>query len=618
MLWFGLFILAAAAITAGAAVSHVRKAAGAHGWWTVWGRWLTGVDLMHGRHHWTNAGWFTRREDVKVLHRSGHASTWQHRNLATRLAWRAGSLLAAVVALVGLLVAPLVALVVLGATAAGLVTWGAIRVSQTRAAVWLLRVLHRSRRVQPMATALATITGTAPKAISAGVTWNPDYANAKPGDQVAAWRLPAGFKATGKERAAVEDLWRTRTGLDLVPQWRTSDERPALVLTRAHELPRIVYLHSVLEKVEALPEDKTAIGIDDQGQLVCWDWGSESPHGLINAGSRHGKTETEEGMVCQVLRKGGRVTYIDVKRTSIQGLKGLPGLTLCDNPRDMPGIWAAIQAWGDDLDTRIDERTKDPTAEFCRDLLVIEEVNQFSEMCDEFWENWPEEDEDYRGTILWKPKRAKKTPPIWRVPKKGVWEGAFVKKNFLTAGQNIESATIRGIRNSIGLRLLGGYQPQNWKALVGTTPVPAAPPQKGRWCLVNGSTQVWVQAIIADLDANKSAAIWRDYARAGRRLDGTSVPVTDQGAVTITDLGNSRSALDDAENTASVTRTLVSLSEAVDMGRTHGKTIRALHGDRERDKAFPEPRDYRSRTYLYDVDEIDAYTAARSREGIVT
>jgi hypothetical protein len=600
-----LLVPAAAVLIAACAVtSHVRRAVRVHGVWTVAGRWLTGVHLMNGRYHWTNAGWFTRRENVQVLHRSRWAPAWQHRNLATRTAWRTGGTVAAVAVPVGLLADFTVTVAALAAVAVVVVTWviarrtsiGRARVAGLRRAApaltrkatgWLLRMLrHRSRRVQPMAAALATITGTGPKAIQAGVVWNPDYANAEPGDQVATWRLPAGFKATGKERAAVEDLWRARTGLNLNPEWRTYDEQPELRLTRAHELPSIVYLHSVLGKVERLPEDKTAIGVDDQGNLVCWDWGSESPHGLMNAGSRHGKTETEEGMVCQVIRKGGRVTYIDVKRTSIQGLKGLPGLTLCDNPRDMPGIWAAIQAWGDDLDQRIDDRTKDPTKEFCRNLLVLEEVNQFSEMCDEFWETWPEEDEDYRDTILWKPKRAKKTPPIWRVVKKGVWEGAFVKNNVLIAGQNIEAQTVRGIRNSIGMRLLGGYQPQNWKALVGTTPVPAAPPQKGRWCLVNGSTQTWVQAIIADLDANRSAAIWRDYARNGRRLDGTTVTGSVCDGVNALTSPDSADVTVTSGDTVTVPERLVGLTEALGAGIVTGDR-RAVHQASYR-PGFPE------------------------------
>ena len=400
---------------------------------------------------------------------------------------------------------------------------------RTRLPMWLRAPRHRNR-VQTMSIKLGSVAGVAGSVAEAGIQWTPDYIDTKPGEHVARWVLPRGFKALDGEKKAAEKLWKDRVGFDMKFTWKTDVDEPYLDMTRARKMPTLVYLHDVLDRVEALPEDKTAIGLDDQGSLICWDWANESPHGLLNAGSRHGKTETEEGMVCQVIRKGGKVTYIDVKRVSIQGLKGLPGLILCDNPRDMEGIWLAIGRWGDELDRRIDERTKDPTVEFPRNLLVLEEVNQFSEMCDEFWEQWPLEAEGYENTILWKTRQSKRTPPIWRVVKKGVWEGAFAKQNVLIAGQNIEAQTVRGVRNSIGLRLLGGYQPQNWKALVGTTPAPPAPPVKGRWCLINGSTQTWVQAILADLDANASAAIWRDYARAGRRMDGTH-PADEGGTV---------------------------------------------------------------------------------------
>ena len=397
---------------------------------------------------------------------------------------------------------------------------------------WARRLRHRGR-VQTMGMLLSTVTGTSSSSVEAGVTWNPDYTNAKPGDEVARWVLPRGFRATAGEKAAAAEVWQSRIGFSLTFSWQLDVDEPVLVMKRAFELPKLVYLHEVLEKVRALPEHKTAIGVDDRGNLVCWNWDTENPHGLLNAGSRHGKTETELAMVAQVLEKGGRVTYVDVKRVSIQGLKGIPGLTLADDPRDMVGMWLTIDAWGKDLDQRIDDRTKDPTCEFDRDLLVLEEVNQFSEMCDEFWENWPEEDEEWEHTILWKPRRAKKTPPIWRVVRKGVWEGAFAKKNVLIAGQNIEAQTVKGVRNSIGMRLMGGYQPQNWKALVGTTPIPPAPPVKGRWCMINGGSQTWVQALIADLDANESAAIWRDYA--DRRLDGNApVAEASNGPFTVT------------------------------------------------------------------------------------
>ena len=619
-------LLAAAGMWAAGALGHMVRCHDKHCRCPLAQRYFSGRPL-NGHTAWDST---FLREGRKVLTATGHASPFQKLAGWERRAWRT---LPPVAAISWFLSPPLFAV-----TAAGLTATAGYRVlrRRTRAGrrlrLLLLRLRpHAGSRVQPMAAAMATITGTAPGSVKPGIRWNPDYATAEPGGHVATWgEWPPGFKATGKERAAVEDLWRSRVGFDLVFDWsRTSALEPELVMSRARELPRLVYLHEVLEQVDALPEHKTAIGVDDQGNLVCWDWGCETPHGLLNAGSRHGKTETEEGMVAQVLRKGGKVTYVDVKRTSVQGMKGTPGLTLLDNPRDMAAMWLAIAAWGRDLDRRIDDRTQDPTLEFCRDLLVIEEVNQFSEMCDEFWETWPEEDEDYRGTILWKPKRAKRTPPIWRVVKHGVWEGAFAKKNVLIAGQNIEAQTVKGVRNSIGMRLLGGYQPQNWKALVGTTPVPAAPPVKGRWCMVNGSVQTWVQAIIADLDANASAAIWRDYARAGRRADG-SVPVT--GRVTTTDntvCNDGETAgrgVDAAYTPGPVTGSdprgvLVSLAEAVAAGFAPGATVQALRMDRHRsDKGelpgglkFPEPDPEASRgqTERFWSSELAGFNAMR-------
>ena len=515
---------------------------------------------------------------------------------------RTGPLLAAAALLVNWLLAAAVLAVLAPLLAAAFSGRAKRRLRRVLSGRLLGRLRHRGR-VQTMGMLLATVTGTSSSSVEAGVTWNPDYAAAEPGDEVARWVLPRGFKATSGEKSLAQEVWQSRVGFGLTFSWQLDVDEPVLVMKRAFQLPPLVFLHEVLEKVRALPEHKTAIGLDDRGSLVCWDWKTENPHGLLNAGSRHGKTETELAMVAQVLEKGGRVTYVDVKRVSIQGLAGIPGLTLADDPRDMVGMWLTIDKWGRELDRRIDDRTKDPTCEFDRDLLVLEEVNQFSEMCDEFWEDWPEEDEEWKNTILWKPKRAKKTPPIWRVVKKGVWEGAFAKMNVLIAGQNIEAQTVKGIRNSIGMRLMGGYQPQNWKALVGTTPIPPAPPQKGRWCMINGSSQTWVQALIADLEANESARIWRDYARAGRRMDGT-VPVT--GPFTVTGNGTVFPGQPD-DNTARAGPVtgdprgiLVGLAEAVERGLTPGATVQALRMDRHRSDRgelpdglkFPEPGGY--------------------------
>ena len=267
-------------------------------------------------------------------------------------------------------------------------------------------------------------------------------------------------------------------------------------MRRAREMPSKVYLSDVMERVEALPEDKTAIGVDDQGGLVCWKWSSENPHGVINAGSRHGKSELNKFLISQILRKGGGVTYIDPKEISIQGMEGVPGLTLLNDPGDIPAMWEGVAAFRKLMDVRRRERAADPTAvsRWNRQMLVLEEVNQFSEQSDEVWEDLEEEDPLYEGTMLWKPKRAKKVPPVWRHVKAIAWQGAAFKMHLIVDGQDVQATVLKGVRNSLGMRLLGGYLPNQWKYLVGTTPVPPAPPIKGRWCLVNGADQTWVQS----------------------------------------------------------------------------------------------------------------------------
>ena len=509
----------------------------------------------------------------------------------------------------------------------------------------LLRPLSMFRRVQETAMAMSDAIGVSAAAVQKGLELDKDYANAGPGEHVLTWYPPRGFKGTDGQKGTVQSILSSRIGFAMTASWDMSADRPVLTMARTRDLPTLVYFSAagvpdgpkaeaqrqaaaeLMAKVDALPDHKTAIGVDDHGGLVCWDWNIENPHGLLNAGSRHGKTEAMMGMVAQVLRKGGRATYVDVKRVSIQGLKGTPGLTLIDNPRDMPAMWLAIAEWGKELDQRIDDRTKDPTLEFDRHLLVIEEVNQFSEMCDEFWENWPVEDEEWRGTILWKPKRAKLTPPIWRVIKHGVWEGAFAKMNVLIAGQNIEYRTVAGVRNSIGMRMMGAYQPQNWDQLVRTKPTPPAPMIKGRWCMINGSTQTWFQAFVAHLVDYESAAIWRDYARAGRRLDGTLPPVTDPAFVTNTagitaafTQAGELSASEPGTFTADHRGVKVSLAEAVDGGYVPGATLRALQMDRHRSDRgelpagllFPEPAGMRGeKTELFWSAELAEFNAAR-------
>ena len=403
-----------------------------------------------------------------------------------------------------------------------------------------LRWRHRNR-VQTMGMLLATVTGTSSSSVQRGVTWNPEYADAKPGEEVARWVLPRGFKATGGEKSSAQEVWQSRIGFGLTFSWHLDVEEPVLVMSRARQMRPIVFLHDVLDKLNALDDSKSGIGLDDNDRLVAWNWNTENPHGVMNGGSRIGKTEINKCLVAQILRKGGGVTYIDPKEISLQGMDPIPGLTLKNDPGDIPAMWEAIADFRHLMDARRVERSrlgKEAVAGWNRRLLILEEVNQFSEQSDDFWEELPEEEEGFRGTEMWKPRRAKRTPQVWRHVKAIAWQGAAFKMHVFVDGQDVQSMVLKGVRNSLGMRLLGGYLPSQWKFLVGTTPVPAAPNHEGRFCLVVGNDQTWLQAILGDKDPDQSSAIWRDYALGGRGTGGTE-PVTEgvTGPFTVTGNG---------------------------------------------------------------------------------
>ena len=97
-----------------------------------------------------------------------------------------------------------------------------------------------------MGMLLSTVTGTSSSTAEAGVTWNPGYIDTEPGEVVARWLLPRGFKATSGEKALAQEVWQSRIGFQLTFTWETQDtDEPELVMRRAREMPSKVYLHEV-------------------------------------------------------------------------------------------------------------------------------------------------------------------------------------------------------------------------------------------------------------------------------------------------------------------------------------------------------------------------------------
>lgn len=525
-------------------------------------RFLTGR-TFHG-HVVTDATYWRRSNNVKTA--DGHCSAFQKLPGFQRHLARTGPVLA----VFGAMVSPVltVALVVPAAVGWVLLTgpgrrviwwaWGpawrwSCRVAWTRlgglvarvvpgpVAEWSGRLLedrglpkrlteHHGARVQDLAQGLASITGTSPASVKRAIEWNPGYAAVEQGGLIARWYLPRGFKASSKEQASVNELWQGRVGLEVEPRWLTAEARPHVNFIRARSLPDIVYLEDYAADLAKLPSNKIGVGLDDQGEVVCQDWDVENPHSLVVAGSRHGKTELNRSKTAQVTRKGGHVAAADCKRISFQGLEGIPGFDLRNNPRDIRAMWELIRGSYEEMDRRAEERERNPTAEFKPWVSCIEELGQFSEMTGDWWDELEFEDPRDAGTLFFK-RRGRKIPRVWRYIKSLCFEGAEFNMHVDIDGQDGDHQYLKGLKPVLGLRILGGFQDNQWLNCVGTRPPPKAPEIKGRFCLVNGSKQTWFQAFVGSLDKLESAAIWRDYARAGRRLDG-STPVT--GPFTVT------------------------------------------------------------------------------------
>lgn len=513
---------------------------------------------FHG-HVVTDATFWRRADKVKT--KTGHCSPFQKLPGAQRRMLRTGPVLA----VAGGLISPVLDTVAVSVAAVAcllLMTERGRRVAQsTSAAVlrWTRRVVwprlgglvsrvvpepvaewsgrligdrgmpkrvtgHHGARMQDMAQALATITGTSAAAVKRGIEWNPGYAATEQGGQVATWYLPRGFKGNSREQTAVNDLWQGRVGFELVPKWETAEARPRVAFIRARSLPDIVYLADYAADLAKLPPNQIGLGLDDRGGLVCQDWDVENPHSLVVGGSRHGKTELNRSKTGQVTRKGGHVSAADCKRISFQGLEGIPGFELRNNPRDIRAMWELVHGSYEEMDRRALERAVNPTAEFAPHVTCIEELGQFSEQTDDWWDDLEYEDEADEGTLFFK-RRGRRTPRVWKYVKSLCFEGAEFNMHVDIDGQDGDHKYLKGIKPVLGLRILGGFQDNQWKNCVGTLPVPKAPEVKGRFVLVNGSKQTWFQAFVGSKDKIESAAIWRDYARAGRRLDGTQ-PVT--------------------------------------------------------------------------------------------
>lgn len=442
-------------------------------------RFLTGRHL-DGRARSDSTFWTPGREPLSEGWWGSRGSWWAMLAGKHRLALR----LACVAVFVGLWRwrhATEWALALAGGPAVGWLAWRACRAAVLRG--------HLHKLERPLAAALAPYLGVSPLAVEASLAVRPDYADADGGEHLGELALPDHWAATPDQRRQVEDVISARFGVELRYQWRTASHPMALNLTRAPVPPALVPFAGVREAIEACAADRVLLGKTADGSLKHWDSSSEDPHIAIHGGSRRGKTALLLLIAAQELRKGAeRVTAIDPKRVSLLALAGCgPAVELRNDPRDVAGMWDAIGRFRALVEDRYDQLAADPTAEFARALLIIDEVSQFSAMSAAHWRHIKERTDPA-------------LPPVWEDVAACVWMGAQARAHVIVAGQRLDYQLLGGMLGSFGVRLLAGFQPLDYARLVGVPPVQRSQKPRGRFLVYAGGELDWVQLVYAEPD----------------------------------------------------------------------------------------------------------------------
>jgi hypothetical protein len=377
---------------------------------------------------------------------------------------------------------------------------------------------HRGRLERPMASALAPFLGVPPRTVEAGLAVEPGFADSAGGEHVAVLELPDHWAATAPQKDQIEQVIHARLGLDLRYQWRTSAYPMVLNVTRSPTPPARVLFADMLEAMEACPPDRVFLGLDAEGGPRYWDRSLEDPMVAVHGGSRRGKTSLLLSIAGQDIRRGAeRVTGIDPKRVSLLPLAELgPAVRLYNDPRNPAGMWQGIADHRALVEERYDALTSDPTLEFARALLIIDEVSQCAGMWDAYWREIKDKGDPAK-------------PPVWGDVAASVWMGAQVNANTIVAGQRLDYQILGGMLGSFGVRLLAGYMPQDYARLVGQTPFIRSQKPRGRFLLYAGDELDWVQLVKID-DPDKDFSAFCSWVREGLQnapdLAGSVAPAT--------------------------------------------------------------------------------------------
>ena len=111
--------------------------------------------------------------------------------------------------------------------------------------------------------------------------------------------------------------------------------------TQSEPPPAKVTLRDLRAAIEGSGPDEIVVGLGRRSTAVAVDLHSDSPHIALSIGSGGGKTIAARALAVQVLRKGGLVVVLNLKKSGYNWTRGLPNVCHCKTIDDIADmlIW---------------------------------------------------------------------------------------------------------------------------------------------------------------------------------------------------------------------------------------------------------------------------------------
>lgn len=391
------------------------------------------------------------------------ASRWSLLPGWKRAAWRIGTPAGIIGTAVAYVMYPTTTIVAGSLITAGAASWGGY-VAYRALRAWS----HTCQVIRPLCAALAPAVDLPPRAIEAKLVVT-DTEVRVPLPPHHAGRTEQVKDASRIVAQRIGGEWDAAINLRKAPFYLKFTPKPAP--------PSYVDLASVMDAIRAGSESKLVLGLGTRAETVHLDFKGEAPHVAFSIGTGGGKSALLRFLVAQWAFHGvAGFDICDVKQVSLQGMEEVPGLRI---HRTVPEIADAIKAFRAEMDGRYEILLKNPSKEFPRKVLLIEEGNALAGM----------------SKMLHREQGGKGYHPMFMDLAMILFMARAVNMTVVGVWQRMTADATGGgdLRDQFGNKLLARFGPQAWDALVGTRPRGVSSAVPGRVISVVGGLQRQVQ-----------------------------------------------------------------------------------------------------------------------------